>query len=336
MFCSQCGKEMSVVDNFCSGCGKKSNDDNQENDPKQKILEEITQGKRVACRDGNCVGIIHADGVCGTCGKKTLDWDEEYIFEMEEKTPYSSAGITAQKKSFSPVTVKVILGVFIFMVFIVMTSLFNEPSSNRQSQPTSTPTTTKKTYSTAEIAADAKKLSTMVNQDCNIYEEDSHLVVKMKFEIRDPNKRLQYIKDIVVTADMILHGERRDIYFYGPSNKQIARAYRSGGISLIENPSPATTSTPAQIPKTQKEMGGVEQAVISGEIIKVGQGADNVQSRIIADRFDVSGYNYGDTSKGYYINGNITYSITYGPPKSGSGGYVVQQIWYSKEKKLTD
>ena len=70
----------------------------------------------------------------------------------------------------------------------------------------------------------------------------------------------------------------------------------------------------------------VKQATIRGEIIMVGQGADIVQSRIKADKFVASGYNYGDTSKGYYNDGGASYIITYGPPKSGTGAYVVQQI----------
>lgn len=70
----------------------------------------------------------------------------------------------------------------------------------------------------------------------------------------------------------------------------------------------------------------VKQASIFGEIVKVGQGADIVQSRIKADKFVTTGYNYGDKSKGYYKDGGVTYIITYGPPKSGSGSYVVTQI----------
>ena len=69
----------------------------------------------------------------------------------------------------------------------------------------------------------------------------------------------------------------------------------------------------------------VKQATIRGETITVGQGADIVQSRIVADKY-VTSYNYGDTSKGYYDDGGITYIITYGPPKGGTGGYVVKTI----------
>jgi hypothetical protein len=70
----------------------------------------------------------------------------------------------------------------------------------------------------------------------------------------------------------------------------------------------------------------VKQATIRGESIKVGQGADIVQSRIKADKYIAAGYNYGDTSKGYYNDAGVTYIITYGPPKSGTGSYVVRQI----------
>jgi len=70
----------------------------------------------------------------------------------------------------------------------------------------------------------------------------------------------------------------------------------------------------------------LKEATIAGHVIRLGQGADIVQSRIKADRFVTSDYNYGDISKGYYTDKGITYVITYGPPRSGSGGYLVTQI----------
>ena len=70
----------------------------------------------------------------------------------------------------------------------------------------------------------------------------------------------------------------------------------------------------------------LNEATISGVNVKIGQGADIVQSRIKADRFVSSGYNYGDLSKGYYTDNGTTYIITYGPPESGSGAYVVTRI----------
>jgi hypothetical protein len=70
----------------------------------------------------------------------------------------------------------------------------------------------------------------------------------------------------------------------------------------------------------------LKEATIFGQTIKLGQGADTVQSRIKAERFVTSGYNYGDISQGCYTDNGITYIITYGPPKSGAGGYVVKEI----------
>jgi hypothetical protein len=77
----------------------------------------------------------------------------------------------------------------------------------------------------------------------------------------------------------------------------------------------------------------VNQATIRGKTINVGQAADIVQSRIKSNRFVTSGYNYGDTSKGYYYDANIIYIITYGSPKSGNGAYVVRQIEKIKQGK---
>lgn len=75
----------------------------------------------------------------------------------------------------------------------------------------------------------------------------------------------------------------------------------------------------------------LKEATISGQTIKLGQGADIVQSRIKAERFVTSGYTYGDTSKGYYTDNGITYIITYGPPQGGTGGYVVKEIEKGKK-----
>lgn len=70
----------------------------------------------------------------------------------------------------------------------------------------------------------------------------------------------------------------------------------------------------------------LKQATILGNKVKLGQGADIVQSRIRAKKFVAAGYNYGDLSKGYYVDKGTTYIITYGPPKSNTGGYVVKKI----------
>jgi len=80
----------------------------------------------------------------------------------------------------------------------------------------------------------------------------------------------------------------------------------------------------------------VKDASIAGERITLGQGADIVQSRLKADKFVSSGYNPGDTSKGYYNDKGVSYIVTFGPPTGGSGGYVVTQIEKVNRKETTD
>ena len=84
-----------------------------------------------------------------------------------------------------------------------------------------------------EKVASAQKVMTLVSQDCRIYEEDTHLVVEMQMYVTDPNQRLRYVRAIA-DADVILQGKPRNIYFYDPSNKQIAQADPLNGVRLID------------------------------------------------------------------------------------------------------
>lgn len=119
MHCPQCGNEINVDDNFCSGCGNRNNKAPQQADLKNKILTDIAHGKRVACKDGCCTGAIGNDGTCRTCGKP-LEWidedrlEDEKLYEFEQqitrereaknselKCPHcGSAQLSAQKKGF--------------------------------------------------------------------------------------------------------------------------------------------------------------------------------------------------------------------------------------------
>ncbi|MBA3018962.1 MAG: zinc ribbon domain-containing protein [Desulfobacteraceae bacterium] len=81
--------------------------------------------------------------------------------------------------------------------------------------------------------ASAKKVMAIVNQDCRIYEEGPHLVIEMRMYITDPNKLFGYVRAIA-DSDVILHGQPRNIYFYDPSNKQIAQADTLNGVRLID------------------------------------------------------------------------------------------------------
>ena len=69
-----------------------------------------------------------------------------------------------------------------------------------------------------EKVASAQKVMALAKQDCQIYEEGTHLVVEMRMYITDPNQRLGYVRAIA-DSDVILHGKPRTIFFYDPSNK---------------------------------------------------------------------------------------------------------------------
>jgi len=73
----------------------------------------------------------------------------------------------------------------------------------------------------------------LAKQDCQIYEEGTHLVVEMLRYITDPNQRLGYVRAIA-DSDVILHGQLRNIYFYDPSNNKIAQADTLNGVRLID------------------------------------------------------------------------------------------------------
>jgi hypothetical protein len=75
-----------------------------------------------------------------------------------------------------------------------------------------------------------------------------------------------------------------------------------------------------------QDAGKLTEVTIAGQRITLGQEAYIVQSRLRAQRFVESGHNYGNPSYGYYTDHGITYMITFGPPKSRSGGYVVRAI----------
>jgi hypothetical protein len=75
-----------------------------------------------------------------------------------------------------------------------------------------------------------------------------------------------------------------------------------------------------------KDYEKVRKAIIYGEEITVGDEAGIVQSKIRADTYAYGGDYYGAINKGYYPWKGYTYIITYGPPKSGSGAYVVTHI----------
>ena len=60
LFCSECNISCLPKTNYCPMCGTPLEDE-----PDEELL-----GERVPCEDESCIGIIGANGHCGTCGKK--------------------------------------------------------------------------------------------------------------------------------------------------------------------------------------------------------------------------------------------------------------------------
>lgn len=62
--CSSCGQDVLSSANYCPQCGE----DMAEEAAREEI-EGFDPGKRTACSDGNCIGIIGPQGKCSECGK---------------------------------------------------------------------------------------------------------------------------------------------------------------------------------------------------------------------------------------------------------------------------
>ena len=61
--CASCGHKALPSSNYCPQCGEALGA------PEAEAGAEFDPTKRVACSDGNCIGIIGPDGKCIECGK---------------------------------------------------------------------------------------------------------------------------------------------------------------------------------------------------------------------------------------------------------------------------
>ncbi|RJX29097.1 MAG: hypothetical protein C4525_15125 [Desulfarculus sp.] len=59
--CASCGQTSPQKAKFCAECGEQLED--------LPVMEGLEPGKRTACSDGNCIGIISPEGKCIECGK---------------------------------------------------------------------------------------------------------------------------------------------------------------------------------------------------------------------------------------------------------------------------
>jgi hypothetical protein len=77
-----------------------------------------------------------------------------------------------------------------------------------------------------------------------------------------------------------------------------------------------------------KQFEDLSEATIRGERIKVGDRAEDVESRLQPDSMldPNRGKNYGYAATARFIEGGAIYIVKYGPPQSGSGAYIVAAI----------
>ena len=60
--CLSCDRKLLPGANYCHHCGEPAPDP-------ELVPEGAGLGQRIACADGNCIGIIGPDGRCTECGK---------------------------------------------------------------------------------------------------------------------------------------------------------------------------------------------------------------------------------------------------------------------------
>lgn len=87
--CDTCGRLLLPDANYCSECGLPAVRDSFKEEPPAETDQGGGPGKRRACSDGMCVGIIGANGRCTECGKTPsgevmpLDADDDAGFAAD-------------------------------------------------------------------------------------------------------------------------------------------------------------------------------------------------------------------------------------------------------------
>lgn len=62
--CRSCGHPAAAAAKFCAECGESLAEPTEQDE-----AADHDPGKRTACSDGSCIGIIGRDGKCTDCGK---------------------------------------------------------------------------------------------------------------------------------------------------------------------------------------------------------------------------------------------------------------------------
>ncbi len=128
---------------------------------------------------------------------------------------------------------KKIESIFAWLLLIGFLFAIVHQCDNTTTPKTSVPEESNVNSFTPEQIQGAKEVMDMARMDCNIFEEGSHLVVEMNMYISDPNLLLKYVTAIA-NCDAVVNGKPRTIFFYDPSNKQVAQADTLRGIRLID------------------------------------------------------------------------------------------------------
>lgn len=79
---------------------------------------------------------------------------------------------------------------------------------------------------------------------------------------------------------------------------------------------------------SQRQVESLTEATIKGQLIKVGERAEVVQKKLDPDTIVDPNRNktYGYAATARYVEGDHIYIVTFGPPKTGWGAYVVTGI----------
>lgn len=106
--CLDCGRDVSTMAQACPHCGRPV----EQSTPVDQTMASVAAGKRIACPDGSCTGIIKENGQCGTCGM-------HHAWELEEDSknaivPETLKGNAGKKKmGFIPILVVIALVVWL-------------------------------------------------------------------------------------------------------------------------------------------------------------------------------------------------------------------------------
>lgn len=125
--CPDCGRDVSTMAKACPNCGHPV----ELAPPTDETMAAVALGKRIACPDGSCTGIIKENGQCGTCGL-------HHAWEPDDEGSSMKRTLSQPKKPDS--TKGVTIGLVLVVVFLVMVFSGGKSTNTNPSKPAA-PTT---------------------------------------------------------------------------------------------------------------------------------------------------------------------------------------------------